>query len=147
MAGETREHEVDTEYNPNPSESGKWLSAVIALLGAWLIVEAFLFDLVASQFWNDIIVGALLLIVGGYNYSRRASERVGSMSAAVLAALVGLWLIAAPFIFGADFGLTETANPLGFWNDIVVGLIAFVLGAYSAYEVRDQREEVREVAG
>lgn len=146
MAGETREREVDTEYNPNPSESGKWLSAVIALLGVWMIVEAFLFDLVASQFWNDLIVGALLLLVGGYNYSRRASERLGSMSAAIIAALVGLWLIAAPFIFGADFGLTETANDLGFWNDIVVGLITLILGAYSAYEVRDHRETVREAA-
>jgi thiol:disulfide interchange protein len=146
MAGETREHDVDTEYDPNPSESGKWLSAIIALLGAWMILEALLFDLVASQFWNDVIVGALLLAVGGYNYSQRAKEQIGSVAAASLAALLGLWLIATPFMFGAELGLTETVNVAGFWNDIVVGLVAFVLGAYSAYTARDQQQDVGRAA-
>lgn len=137
---------VDGTYDPNPDESGKWISAIIAVLGLWLIVEALLFDLVATQFWNDVLVGVLLFAVGAYNYSKRANEQLGSIPAAILAALLGLWLIATPFLFGADIGLTETANELGFWNDIIAGLIAFVLGAYSAYETREQREEVGRAA-
>lgn len=140
---ETRD--ADT-YDPNPGEDGKWLSAIIALLGLWMIVQALLFDLTASQFWNDVIIGVALAGLGGYNYSRRADERFGNMAAAALAALLGLWLIASPFMFGADGGTTETVNDFGFWNDIIVGLAAAGLGAYSAYKVRDHRETTRRAA-
>jgi hypothetical protein len=102
--------------------------------------------MVASQFWNDLIVGALLLGVGGYNYSRRGQDKVGSVGAAAIAALLGLWLIAAPFMFGWDAGTTEAANPLVFWNDIVVGLITLGLGAFSAYAARDQKQKARNLA-
>jgi len=139
----------DTEdvHDPNPTEEGKWVSAIIALLGAWMIVQAILVDLVAAQFWNDVVVGALLVAVGAYNYSRRADERLGSLGAAALAALLGLWLVASPFMFGADAGTTEAVNEMGFWNDIVIGLIALALGAYSAYEIRDHRSDTGRPAG
>lgn len=142
--GDNARRETD-DYNPG--ERGKWVSALIALLGLWMIVEALWFDLVAAQVWNDIVVGALLLAVGGYNFSRRADERVGSMGAAMLAALLGLWLVASPMMFGIDGGLTEATNDAGFWNDIAVGLLALVLGAYSAYEIRDHRRETRPAMG
>lgn len=136
-------------YTPNPGERGKWLSAIIALLGLWMLAEALWLDLVPAQFWNDVIVGLLLLAVGAYNYSRRASERLGNVAAASLAALLGLWLIAAPFVFGADTGLAETTNDMGFWNDIAVGALTFLLGAYSAYKARDRQadRETRRTAG
>lgn len=129
-----------TDYDPNPGERGKWLSAVIGLLGLWMLAQAVLFELAAGQFWNDVLVGALFLAVGAYNYYRRSDERLGNVAAASVAALVGLWLIAAPFVLGIDSGTTETANDLGFWNDVVVGLIAAVVGGYSAYKARDRRQ-------
>lgn len=131
----------------NPTERGQWVSALVALLGLWMIVEALWFDLIAAQVWNDVVVGVLLLAVGAYNYDRRAEERVGSMGAAVLVALVGLWLVASPMMFGADTGVTEAINDAGFWNDVVAGLIALVLGAYSANEIRGQRREHRPARG
>ncbi|RDI70732.1 SPW repeat protein [Halopelagius longus] len=138
--------ETATDYDPNPGERGKWLSAVIGLLGLWMLAQAVLFELAASQFWNDVLVGALFLVVGAYNYYRRSNERIGNVAAAAVAALVGLWLIVAPFVLGVDAGATETANDLGFWNDVVVGLIAAVIGGYSAYKARDRREDVRRTA-
>lgn len=132
---------AESTVDPNPYERGKWLSGIIALLGLWMLLQAFLFDIVASQFWNDAIVGALLLVVGGYNYSRRGSDQIGSVGAAAVAALLGLWLVAAPFLFGADAGATEAVNDLAFWNDIIVGLLAFGVGAFSAYAARDQKQE------
>jgi len=132
-----------TDYRPNPDESGKWLSAIIALLGVWMIVEAVAFDMVVTQFWNDVLVGALLLAVGGYNYYRRSNEETASVGAASIAALLGAWLIITPFVLGADAGATETVNDLAFWNDVIVGLAALVLGAYSAYAAREEREETR----
>ena len=138
--------ETRNEHDPNPGERGKWLSAVIAVLGLWMIVQAFLFDLVATQMWNDVIVGALLAAVGAYNYYRRSDEQLGNLGAAAVAALLGLWLIAAPFVFGADTGFAEAVNELGFWNDIVVGLLALAAGAYSAYKIRDRRNDARRTA-
>lgn len=134
------------EYTPNPRERSKWLSALIALLGLWMIVQAVALDLMASQFWNDVAVGTLLVAVGGYNYYRRANEQLASVAVAMIAAVVGLWLIAAPFLFGAGAGLTEGVNDLGFWNGIAVGLLAVGLGIYSAYKVRAHRRDTRRTA-
>lgn len=131
------------DHGANPGERGKWLSALIALLGLWMVAQAIAVDLTAAQFWNDVLVGALLIAVGGYNYSRRANERFASTAVALIAVAAGLWLIAAPFVLGADAGLTETVNVFGFYNDIVVGLLAIGLGAYSAYKARDHREDTR----
>ncbi|MFB6178400.1 MAG: SPW repeat protein [Halorientalis sp.] len=132
MAGNTGEHEVNTDYEPNPSARGEWLSAIIALLGLWMIVAPFLFGPVTTRFWNGIIVGVLLAIVGGYNYARRTSDQLGSVPAALLAALIGLWLAMTPFVFGDSPGFTEPTNSLGAWNEIVVGVLVFALGVYSA---------------
>lgn len=124
--------DVDT----NPGERGKWISALVALLGLWMVVEPFIFEMTAANLWNDIIVGLALIALGAYNYYRRADRRLGSVAVGVFVALLGLWLIAAPFVFGVDSGATE-ATGANFWNDIAVGALALILGAYSAYEARD----------
>lgn len=136
----------DVERNRNPDESGKWVSALLALLGLWMVAQAFLIDLVAAQFWNDVIVGLLLAAIGTYNYSRRAGEHAGNVGAAAVAVLIGLWLIAAPFLFGDQMPFTGAATDMGAWNDIIVGLAALGLGAYSAYKARDEQRTVGRAA-
>lgn len=131
-----REERYDADVDAGPGERGKWISALVALAGLWLIVEPFLFEMTAANFWNDIVVGVSLVVLGAYNYRRRADRRLGSVSVGVFAALLGLWLVVAPFAFGTDGGATE-ATGLTFWNDVVVGLLVLLLGAYSAYEARD----------
>ena len=136
-------------FQPNPDERGKWLAAAVGLLGAALLLEALVLDLVASQFWNDALIGATLLVAGAYNYYRRSNEELGSLGVAVLVALLGCWLVASPFLFGSGAaGVAETASDLGFWTDIVVGLLALGLGAYSAVEIRGRRRDatVRQTA-
>lgn len=133
----------DTTANragPNRFEEGKWLSALIALLGLWMIGQAIVLDLADAHLWNDALVGVLLIAVGGYNYTRRADERFGSVPAAIVAAAAGLWLIATPFVLGDDPAIGES---MAVWNDIIVGLIALGLGAYSAYRAREVQEEPR----
>ena len=124
--------EVDT----NPTESGKWISALVALIGLWLLLQAFLFDPIAGNFWSDVIVGVALVTLGGYNYYRRANEELGSVAVGAFVALLGLWMIATPFILGSTEGTAAVETDIEFWNDIAVGLLTFLLGAYSAYEAR-----------
>ena len=146
MSQHTADDETRTERHdraPNPGEQGKWISALLGLLGLWLIVQAVALDLAASQLWNDVAAGILLLAIGAYNYSRRSDERLASTAAAMIAALVGLWLIAAPFVLGTGSGLVETTNDAAFWNDILLGLLALGLGALSAYKARDHRNDTR----
>ncbi|WP_459190743.1 SPW repeat protein [Halosimplex sp. J119] len=127
------EREVDT----NPTESGKWISLLVALLGLWMLAQSFILDPIAGNFWSDIIVGAALLVLGGYNYYRRANDQLGSVGVGAFVALLGLWLIATPFILGSTEGTAAVEADIEFWNDIAVGLLTFLLGAYSAYEARD----------
>jgi hypothetical protein len=130
------------EYDTNPGEQGKWISAIIALAGLWLIGEAIFVDFLLEEsvalgiedFWNDLVVGIGLLALGAYNYSRRANEKLGSAGAAGLAALLGLWLIVSPFALGIEVNAMEFMSELGFYHDVVIGLLVFGLGVYSAYE-------------
>lgn len=131
-----------TPYGPNPDERGTELSAVIGLLGLALIAQALVLELVAAQFWNDSFVGATLLVAGAYNYFRRSNEEFGSLGVASFVALLGLWLVASPFLLGSESGIAETASDLGFWTDIIVGLLAFGIGSYSTYAIRDRRRHV-----
>lgn len=116
----------------NPGERGKWISMLIALLGLWLLAEAIVLDVGDANFWNDVIIGAALVVLGGYNYYRRSDERFGSVSVGAFVALLGLWLLAAPFVLDPEGAAAMDAIP--FWNDVIVGMLALVLGAYSAYE-------------
>lgn len=137
MSERTRDEETGPRYrqtNRNYGQRGKWASAVVALLGAWLVVAAFVFPLLAANFWNHVIVGILAVVLGGYNYARRSSERYGSVAAAAFVALLGLWLVVSPWIVDTEFAGTDVVTEVGFWNAIVVGALMLLLGVYSAYE-------------
>ncbi|QCC60196.1 hypothetical protein DVR14_20915 (plasmid) [Natrinema thermotolerans] len=131
-----------TPFEPNRAERGTWLSAAIALVGLAVLGQAFVLELAAGQFWNDVFVGATLSIAGAYNYVRRTNGAFGSMGVAVLAALVGLWLVATTFLLGAGSGGVETASEPGFWIDVVAGLLATALGTYSVVRIRNRRRAV-----
>ncbi|NEU55895.1 SPW repeat protein [Halorussus sp. MSC15.2] len=52
------------------------VASLVALLGLWMIVAAFFFETVSVlSFWNDVIVGALVAALAGYNiYTARDVE-------------------------------------------------------------------------
>ncbi len=139
----TRERRDNNVNEANPGGRGKWLSPLIALLGAWMIVLTLVLDVTGAHFWSAVLVGALLVGVGAYNYSRQSNERLANSAIALIAVAAGLWLIAAPYVLGGDAGLTESAYELWFYNHIAVGLLAAGLGAYSAYVARDHQQDTR----
>lgn len=127
----------------NTGGRGKLLSPMIALLGVWMVALAFVLDVTGSHFWSAVLVGALLIGVGAYNYSRQANERLANSAIALIAVAAGLWLIAAPYVLGGDAGLTESAYELWFYNHVAVGLLAVGLGAYTAYTSRDHQQDTQ----
>lgn len=129
----------DASRRPNPTKRGMWLSALIALLGVYLVLEVAIFELVAAQLWNDLLVGLLLVGAGGYNFHRQLNAHDGSVGVAGIAVLIGLWLVVSPFVFGPSAPLMPIAENIGSWNNIAVGVATIALGAYSAYRIRERR--------
>ncbi|WP_265112195.1 hypothetical protein [Halosolutus halophilus] len=55
--GQAVTHRDRIEYEPNPDRRGRWLSAIVGLLGLWLVGTAVALDPSAAV-WNDVLVGA-----------------------------------------------------------------------------------------
>lgn len=126
-------------YGPNPQRRGLGIAAAIAVLGGLLIAQAAWLDLAASQFWNDVLVGAALLSIGAYNGVRRWRAELGSAGLAAFAAVLGVWLAATPFLLGPGEGRLATTNGIAAGIDVLVGLAALGLGLYGAATIRDRR--------
>lgn len=54
------------ESTDDDLSGGGWASGINALLGLWLVVGAFLWELTDLLFWNDVAVGVLVAITAGY---------------------------------------------------------------------------------
>ena len=97
------------------------------LLGGWLIAAPFVFDASGVTRWNDVLVGAVIALIAGYNYTRVRSGRPATAIGAGFVALLGCWLVVAPFVLG--LGLEGPA----LWTDVVVGTVVASFGSYNAY--------------
>ena len=51
-------------------ESGAWLSWINIILGVWMLVSPFILGAVGmAVFWNSIILGIVVIIFSGWNFS------------------------------------------------------------------------------
>lgn len=113
------------------TDTERWLAGVAALVGAWIFASAFLFEMPDSHFWNNIAVGGAIAILAAYS-GYRAMEGSMNMWVIGLAALLGLWMIATPFVY-------ESVSDAVLYSDVVGGAVVAILGGYDAYMA--QREE------
>ncbi|WP_276298929.1 SPW repeat protein [Halorussus lipolyticus] len=119
-----------SETTTDSDNTGGYISAATALLGAWLIVGVFVFSpMPDANFWNDIIVGGAIGTIAGYN-AIQSDDRGINTGAASLVALLGLWMVIAPFVF-------ETTGAASFWSDVLTGALVAVLAGYNAYRSRE----------
>jgi hypothetical protein len=103
--------------------------AIVVLAGLWQIVVPFLLNFADSRLamGNAVISGILIVLFAGISLygTARWSTRLTRASNWLLA-LTGVWLIISPWVLGY-----QELGP-AFWSAIVVGLVTFVLGGYSA---------------
>ncbi len=90
-----------------------WQSWVIAILGVWIFISAFLNLSPTGNLWSNLIVGIVVAMAGFWMVKEKPWQ-------GWLSGLVGLWLIIAAFALHA-----HTAN---MWNDAIVGLVFMVAG-------------------
>ncbi|WP_135819966.1 SPW repeat protein [Halostella litorea] len=122
----------------------KLLAGLASLIGLWVVIAPFIYgdvsgDTLDALGWNNVIVGAAIFLVAGYNYYRMSKGLNVSEAAAGLVALLGLWLVVAPFVaFDTTFELLSSTA--------ISGLVVAAIGAYNAYKGRqasDRRTTAR----
>jgi len=133
MATATYEHARDTDL-----QRARWASVGNVLAGVWLIAAPFVLNFEGSTvaMWNHIIVGAAVALIELI----RASDPDHRASISWASVVLGVWLIAAPFVLG--YSTISAAQT----NSIVMGIVVVALGAFSAYETNQaHHEEEREL--
>jgi hypothetical protein len=105
----------------------KTLSWLIVLAGIWEVISPWVlgFSNLPSAMINAVITGALLIIYGLVAAFTRSSGL--AMVLNWLNALVGLWLIVAPFVMG--FAALSYAAEI---SSIIVGAVAVIFGIWAA---------------
>jgi hypothetical protein len=128
----------ETEVREQPSrstdtgESGlKWLSGFVSLVGAWIFISAFVYpSMSTASYWNNLIIGAAIFLIAGYNYYRMSRGMSTSVGSSSFVALLGLWMILVPFVMTAS---------TAFWSDIISGIVVAIIAGYNAYAGREER--------
>ena len=104
----------------------KWVSALAAVVGLWLVASPFIFESTDTATWNDTLVGTAIFLLAGYNFYRLSKDRLAIVGVAALALLLGLWAAVSPSVI--EMGSDE----LGL-STLVSGLVVAALSAYNAY--------------
>jgi SPW repeat len=122
-------------------ETVQWTSGINIVAGLWLIIAPFVlgYDEIQAALWNDVVVG---IIVAAFAVARVARPLMNP-SLSWINAVLGLWLIVAPFVlaYGGQIEALAAEGAVGgaqtaMWNDVIVGVIVLVLGAWSALSSR-----------
>lgn len=122
-------------------KTAKTLSWIIAVVGLWEIVAPFIFGMTATTafLWDAVIVGLALLVLGVWAALANDENTVKYLN--WINAVLGLWLIIAPFV------LSYSSAAAAMWNDIIVGLVALALGAWAALAVGSHGQQSMEHGG
>ena len=107
----------------------KWVSGLAILLGLWIVLIPFAMTSTETAIWNNVIVGAAIIILAGANFYRMTDGHLGNIGVSSLIALLGLWMLVVPFVF--EMGSTDLL-----WSTAIAGLIIAALGGYNAYATR-----------
>lgn len=101
------------------------VSGIDILAGLWLVMAPFVlgYATVTNALWNDVIMGIAIVLLAG---SREFGEGYRVAWPSWIAALIGLWLIIAPFALGYSF-ITNAV-----WNDVIIGIAVAFLATWSA---------------
>lgn len=110
-------------------KSIKVVAGVAVLLGLWLIGSSLLLGATSWHLLSNVVAGVFITALAGHAFHRKNQrESVGRTKSAsrfgfAVIGLLGLWVIATPFVFQAE-GLL-------FWNDIVVGALVALTAVYT----------------
>ena len=99
-------------------------STLNVLLGCWLIASPWIFGYTVGPgaFWNSICAGFLIAVLAIW---RLSAPRSGTGQSS-LNLLLGLWMIASPWVYG------YWGNASAAWDNIALGIVVAALAAWSS---------------
>lgn len=132
--------ETETQNRTQGEPAGqKWLSGLVSLIGLWIAASPFVYEATDAAIWNNLIVGAAIFLIAGYNYYRITNNQSTSTGAMSLVVLLGLWTLIAPYTLEwavegavATEGLEVAAQAL-VWSNVVTGILTALLAGYVGY--------------
>ncbi len=112
-------------------KNAKTLNWVIAVAGVWEVLAPFIlsYSQTKTAMWDAMIIGIVLAVLGAWAGLANETKTVKALS--WVNAVLGLWLVIAPFI------LAYSGVAAAMWNDIIVGIIVVVLGVWAAQSVQE----------
>lgn len=123
--------DTETRNTRTAPTTSTWISVLNVLAGIWLIIAPFvLLYGNSTALINDIVLG---IVIAVFALIRAFVPGFQTVWLSWLNALWGIWLVVGSFIL-AYAGLART-------NDIILGIIVFVLGLCSA-SVSEQNRPV-----
>lgn len=124
------------------TESGslaKWASWVAALVGLWVLVSPFALagDITGgAPMASNVIAGLVILVLSAFGaYALRTTtpdENTPGEIGAWIAAIAGIWILAAPFVLSGAIG-TGTAMS----GNVVAGGLALLLAGYAGWQLHE----------
>lgn len=117
---------AETNRNALNTDVMQWLSAIIALVGLWVVASPFVFEATETATWNNTLIGTAIFLLAGYNFFRMTRDRLASVGVASLAVLLGIWVLVSPSVI--EMGSNDLAT-----STTVSGLVVAALAAYNAY--------------
>ncbi len=118
--------ETETNRDTLNTDVMQWLSALVALVGLWLVASPFVFEATETAVWNNTMVGTAIFLLAGYNFYRLSKDQLASVGIASLAVLLGLWAVISPYVI--EMGSDQLAT-----STLVAGLVIAAISAYNAY--------------
>lgn len=123
------EHRRETERDTLNTDLMQWVSALVAVIGLWIIASPFVYEATDAASWNNTLVGTAIFLLAGYNFYRLSKDRLANVGAAALAALLGLWIAVSPYVMEMGSGALASSTT-------VSGLLVALISAYSVYSNR-----------
>jgi hypothetical protein len=112
---------VEESAPASPRRERNAAAGLNVLAGIWLIIAPFVLGYGGGDpYWNDIVFGALVAVIAAARFA--TGIRYAWLS--WLNMLIGAWL------FASAFWLDHTGRAS--WNDAILGVIVFLLGAAAA---------------
>jgi len=103
---------------------------MVAILGAWEFVSAFALHGSLPAIWSPFFVGIAVLLMAVWSVN--TDNLSTAIKLAWINALLGLWIAASPFALG--FASAKAAMI----NDIVVGVLVFILSVIEALGLKKE---------
>lgn len=101
-------------------------AAFAAGLGAWILWSGVILTGTGLIIANNAVAGALIALFAAYTAGWPDGGRLPAIAAPLLMALLGVWVIVAPFVL-------EVTIERVLWSNVISGLLVTLLAVGSVY--------------